>query len=214
MDVLRILSTPDLEVRKKTLNLALELVTLRTVNEMVEVLKKEVGKTHNTVEHEDTGKYRQLLVRTLHTISMKFPDVAGSVIPILMDFLSDNNELAATDVLVFVREAIQRFEALRPQIIERLLSSLPTIRSVTVQCHALWILGEYASTKGEILGILSSIRTSLGELPIVDDEMRKATGEAGEEEGTGDKANHQQQQQQKVTADGTYATQSAFSATT
>ena len=36
--------------------LVLELVTLRTVNEMVEVLKKEVGKTHNTVEHEDTGK--------------------------------------------------------------------------------------------------------------------------------------------------------------
>lgn len=49
-------------------------------------------------------------MRTLHTISMKFPDVAANVIPILMDFLSDNNELAATDVLVFVREAIQRFE--------------------------------------------------------------------------------------------------------
>lgn len=37
-------------------SLALELVTMRSVNEMVEVLKKEVGKTHNTVEHEDTGK--------------------------------------------------------------------------------------------------------------------------------------------------------------
>lgn len=215
MDVLRILSTPDLEVRKKTLNLALELVTLRTVNEMVEVLKKEVGKTHNTVEHEDTGKYRQLLVRTLHTISMKFPDVAGNVIPILMDFLSDNNELAATDVLVFVREAIQRFESLRPQIIERLLGSLPTIRSVTVQCHALWILGEYASTSREVIGVLSAVRSSLGDLPIVEDEMRKAAGEAGEDDGSTDKANQQQQQQQqKVTADGTYASQSAFSATT
>ncbi|XP_064104122.1 coatomer subunit beta-like [Macrobrachium nipponense] len=215
MDVLRILTTPDLEVRKKTLNLALELVTLRTVNEMVEVLKKEVGKTHNTVEHEDTGKYRQLLVRTLHTISMKFPDVAGNVIPILMDFLSDNNELAATDVLVFVREAIQRFESLRPQIIERLLGSLPTIRSVTVQCHALWILGEYASTSREVIGVLSAVRSSLGDLPIVEDEMRKAAGEAGEEDGSNDKANQQQQQQQqKVTADGTYASQSAFSATT
>lgn len=215
MDVLRILSTPDLEVRKKTLNLALELVTLRTVNEMVEVLKKEVGKTHNTVEHEDTGKYRQLLVRTLHTISMKFPDVAGNVIPILMDFLSDNNELAATDVLVFVREAIQRFESLRPQIIERLLGSLPTIRSVTVQCHALWILGEYASTSREVIGVLSAVRSSLGDLPIVEDEMRKAAGEAGEEDGSTDKASQQQQQQQqKVTADGTYASQSAFSATT
>lgn len=215
MDVLRILATPDLEVRKKTLNLALELVTMRSVNEMVEVLKKEVGKTHNTVEHEDTGKYRQLLVRTLHTISIKFPEVAGNVIPILMDFLSDNNELAATDVLVFVREAIQRFEGLRPQIIERLLSALPTICSVTVHCHTLWILGEYASTTGEILGVVSSVRGSLGDLPIVEDEMRKAAGEAGEEEGGTEKAAQQhQQQQQKVTADGTYATQSAFSAIT
>lgn len=212
MDVLRILSTPDLEVRKKTLNLALELVTLRSVNEMVEVLKKEVGKTHNIVEHEDTGKYRQLLVRTLHTISMKFPEVAANVIPILMDFLSDNNELAATDVLVFVREAIQRFEVLRSQIIERLLSALPTICSVTVQCHTLWILGEYASTAVEVLGVVSAVRGSLGELPIVEDEMRKAAGEASEEDGSGDRAN--QQQQQKVTADGTYASQSAFSTTT
>lgn len=58
---------------------------------------------------------------------------------------------------------------------------------------------------------MSSVRGSLGDLPIVEDEMRKAAGEAGEEEG--EKA-LQQQQQQKVTADGTYATQSAFSATT
>ena len=57
------------------------------------------------------------------------------------------------------------------------------------------------------------MRSSLGDLPIVEDEMRKAAGEAGEEDGSGDKAT-QQQQQQKVTADGTYATQSAFSATT
>lgn len=67
---------------------------------------------------------------------------------------------------------------------------------------------------GEILGVVSSVRGSLGELPIVEDEMRKAAGEAGEEDGAGEKAMQQQQQQQKVTADGTYATQSAFSATT
>lgn len=67
--------------------------------------------------------------------------------------------------------------------------------------------------KGEILGVVSAIRGSLGELPIVEDEMRKAAGEAGEDDGSGDKAG-QQQQQQKVTADGTYASQSAFSTTT
>lgn len=199
-------------MRRKTLNLGVELVTGRTVGEMVEVLKKEVGKTHNTGEHEDTGKYRQLLVRTLHSISVKFPEVAGAIIPVLMEFLSDTNELAATDVLVFVREAIQRFPELRMQIIERLLSAMPTIRAVTVHRHTLWILGEYASTTDEITGVVSSVRSSLGELPIVESEIRKAAGE----EGAGEDDDKQQQQQtpaqHRVTADGTYATQSVFSA--
>jgi coatomer subunit beta len=49
---------------------------------------------------------------------LQFPDVAATVIPVLVEFLSDSNELASTDVLVFVREAIQKFEHLRPLIIE------------------------------------------------------------------------------------------------
>ena len=43
-------------MRKKTLDLVMDLVTLRSVEELVLVLKKEVTKTHNTVEHEDIGK--------------------------------------------------------------------------------------------------------------------------------------------------------------
>jgi coatomer subunit beta len=48
----------------------------------------------------------------------------------LIEFLSDTNELAAADVLVFVREAIQRFEQLRPLIINKLLETFPTIKAV------------------------------------------------------------------------------------
>jgi hypothetical protein len=50
---------------------ALELVSSRNIEELVLVLRKEVAKTHNVVEHEDTGKYRQLLVRTLHSCCIK-----------------------------------------------------------------------------------------------------------------------------------------------
>lgn len=71
MDILRILSAPDLEVRRKTLNLALDLMTSRTVSEAVMFLRKEVGRTHNSVEHDETGKYRQLLVKTLHQCCVK-----------------------------------------------------------------------------------------------------------------------------------------------
>ncbi|XP_039294809.1 coatomer subunit beta [Nilaparvata lugens] len=211
MDVLRVLASPDLEVRKKTLNLAMELVSSRNIEEMVLVLKKEVSKTHNVGEHEDTGKYRQLLVRTLHSCCIKFPDVAAAVIPVLMEFLSDTNEMAASDVLVFVREAIQKFDPLRPQIIECLLESFATIKSVKVHRAALWILGEYTTSAEDIQAVMVQIRQTLGEIPIVDDELRKASGEKGEEESGlsgGSTAGPK-----LVTSDGTYASQSAFNTT-
>ena len=53
------------------------------VLQLVIVLKKEVIKTNNVTEHEDTDKYRQLLVRTLHSCSVRFPDMAANVIPVV-----------------------------------------------------------------------------------------------------------------------------------
>ncbi|KAI5703002.1 hypothetical protein M8J75_006605 [Diaphorina citri] len=207
MDILRVLASPDLEVRKKTLNLAMELVSSRNIEEMVLVLKKEVSKTLNTGEHEDTGKYRQLLVRTLHSCCMKFPDVAASVIPVLSQFLTDSNELAALDVLVFVREAIHSFETLRALIIEQLLDAFASIKSVKIHRAALWILGEYSTSPDDIQAIMNVTRQALGEVPIVEDELKKAAGEKTDEL---DQQTGQQHVSKLVTSDGTYATQSAF----
>jgi len=210
MDILRVLSSPDLEVRRKTLSLAMELVTSRNIEEMVLILKKEINKTQGSVEQEDTGKYRQLLVRTLHTACIKFPDVSTTVVPLLMEFLSDTNELAAMDVLIFVREAMSRFEALRPIIIEKLLEAFSGIRGVKVHRAALWILGEYCERAPDMQALMSAIRQSLGEIPMVEDELRKA---AGTEENVDESLAAGPTQQKLVTADGTYATQSAFSST-
>ncbi|MEJ1273946.1 coatomer protein complex subunit beta 1 [Cricetulus griseus] len=206
MDILRVLSTPDLEVRKKTLQLALDLVSSRNVEELVIVLKKEVIKTNNVSEHEDTDKYRQLLVRTLHSCSVRFPDMAANVIPVLMEFLSDSNEAAAADVLEFVREAIQRFDNLRMLIVEKMLEVFHAIKSVKIYRGALWILGEYCSTKEDIQSVMTEVRRSLGEIPIVESEIKKEAGELKpEEEITVGPV------QKLVTEMGTYATQSALS---
>jgi len=211
MDILRVLSSPDLEVRRKTLSLAMELVTSRNIEEMVLILKKEINKTQGSVEQEDTGKYRQLLVRTLHSACIKFPDVASTVIPLLMEFLSDTNEMAAMDVLIFIREAMSRFENLRPIIIEKLLEAFSGIRGVKIHRAALWILGEYCERTADMQALMSAIRQSLGEIPLVEDEMRKAAGtEELEDESVTAAAGATVQK--LVTADGTYATQSAFSA--
>lgn len=211
MDVLRVLASPDIEVRRKTLALAMDLVSSRNIGEMVLVLKKEVSKTHN-VEHEDTGKYRQVLVRTLHSCSIKFPDVAATVIPVLADFLSDTNEMAAIDVLIFIREAIQKFSTLRSLIIDKLVNAFPHIKSSKIHRAAVWILGEYVNSKEQILEVIEVILQSLGEIPMVEAEQRRLSGEADEEapESVGGTATDASANS-KVTSDGTYATQSAFS---
>ena len=50
-----------------------------------------------------------------------------------MVFLGDSNELAAIDVLVFVREAVTRFtDTLGKVIIEKLLQALSTINSAKI----------------------------------------------------------------------------------
>lgn len=90
-------------------------------------------------------------------------------------------------------------------------------RSVKVHRAAIWILGEYATSADDIRSVMSKVRQSLGEIPIVDDEIRKAAGEQTDAEnplaqGTGNVTNPVASSARLVTADGTYATQSIFSA--
>ena len=59
--------------------------------------------------------------------------------------------------------------------------------------------------------LMSEVRQSLGELPIVDDEMKKAAGEESMEDESVAAMSGSGNVQKLVTADGTYATQSAFS---
>ena len=45
MEILRVLSSPDIDVRRKALGIALEMVSSRNVEEVVMLLKKELAKT-------------------------------------------------------------------------------------------------------------------------------------------------------------------------
>lgn len=45
MEILRVLSSPDLDVRRKALSLAMEMVSSKNVEEVVLLLKKELSKT-------------------------------------------------------------------------------------------------------------------------------------------------------------------------
>lgn len=207
MDILRALSSPNLDIRRKTLDIALELITPRNVDEVVLMLKKEVVKTQSA-DLEKNGEYRQMLVQAIHTCAMKFPEVASTVVHVLMDFLGDTNVASAMDVVVFVREIIETNPKLRVSIITRLLDTFYQIRAARVCSCALWIIGEYCLSLSEVESGIATIKQCLGELPFY----------TAAEEGEAQDAPKSDQLASSITvssrrpvvlADGTYATQSA-----
>ncbi|CBI25297.3 unnamed protein product, partial [Vitis vinifera] len=165
MDVLRALSSPSLDIRRKTIDIALDLITPKNVDEVVLVLKKEVVKTQS-VELEKNGEYRQMLIQGIHSCAIKFPEVASTVVLLLMDFLGDNNVASAIDVIVFVREIIETNPKLRVSIITRLLDTFYQIRAARVCSCALWIIGEYCLSIPEVESGIETIKQCLGELPF------------------------------------------------
>ncbi|KAH1033187.1 hypothetical protein J1N35_045361 [Gossypium stocksii] len=211
MDVLRALSSPNLDIQRKTLDIVLELITPRNINEVVLLLKKEVVKTQ-TGELEKNGEYRQMLIQAIHSCAIKFPEVASTVVHLLMDFLGDSNVASAIDVVVFVREIIETNPKLRVSIITRLLDTFYQIRAARVCSCALWIIGEYCLSLSEVESAIATIKQCLGDLPFY----------SASEEGEATDASKKTPQASSITissrrpavlADGTYATQSAASET-
>ncbi|KAM0751934.1 Coatomer, beta subunit [Meredithblackwellia eburnea MCA 4105] len=214
MDILRVLASPDMDVRRKALAIALEMVQTRNVDEVVGFLKKELVKTMDG-QFEKNPEYRQLLIQTIHTTAIKHSEVASNVVHVLMDFLGDANNASAVDVIAFVREVVEKFPALRSGILDRLLSTFSEIKSGKVFRGALWIVGEYGATVEDIKDAMRQIRAVLGEVPILASEQRLLDQAEAENSPAAGEGEEQQQPtmttKTRVLADGTYATETVFS---
>ena len=215
MEVLRVLSSTDLDVRKKSLNIAMEMISSRNVEEVVLLLKKELMKTVDE-QYEKNPEYRSLLISSIHSAAIKFPEVAASVVGSLMDFISDvSSNASAVDVISFVKEVVERFPDLRASIIERLVSTLGEVRAGKVYRGVLWIIGEFSLEAKDIRDAWKGIRSSLGEIPILASEQR-LLDDASEGKEASDQVNGHAKSSaaptgsRKVLADGTYATESAL----
>ena len=215
MEILRVLSSPDIDVRRKALDIALEMVSAKNVEEVVMLLKKELSKTLDE-QYEKNNEYRQLLIHSIHQCAIKFSEVAASVVELLMDFIADFNATSAVDVITFVKEVVEKFPKLRSSIVERLVSTLSEVRAGKVYRGALWIVGEYSLEATDIREAWKRIRTSLGEIPIVSSEQRlldehsEGNDGAPKEQPNGHPKTSGPTGSRKVLADGTYATETAL----
>jgi coatomer subunit beta len=137
-----------------------------------------------------------------------------------MEFLGDTNNPSALDVVAFVREVVEKFPALRPAITERLIDTLSEIRAGKVFRGVLWILGEYVETEKAVGDTFAALRRVLGEVPILASEQKLLDQAGGDEEDESAKKDESAPTaaagggKPKVLADGTYATETAYTSTT
>ncbi|KAI1639252.1 Coatomer, beta subunit [Biscogniauxia mediterranea] len=214
MEILRVLSSTDIDVRRKALSIALEMVSSKNVEEVILLLKKELSKTVDQ-EYEKNAEYRQLLIHSIHQCAIKFSEVAASVVDLLMDFIADFSNTSAVDVISFVKEVVEKFPKLRPSIVARLVETLSEVRAGKVYRGIIWIVGEYSLEEKDIKEAWKRIRASLGEIPILASEQRLLDNVDGEEEKEKEQVNGHSKPAQpsgsrRVLADGTYATETAL----
>ena len=226
MDILRSLATPNNDIRRRTLDIAMDLVSPRNVEEVMALLRKEILATQGGASGAsdptgDESRYRAMLITAIHGCAVRFPDIAPSVVTLLMDFLGGDGALS---VIEFVREIAETFPHMREGVLVKLRGVMPDITASDVFRVALWLLGQYSESSSEVTAALHAIRECIGPLPLItpyDAFVAQATAAAAdaaaaaEMDGTAQAPSGRAAASSKrptVLADGTYATQSAITA--
>lgn len=211
IDVLRALSTPSFAIRRRTLEITTTLLSKRNISAVMHVLRKELTESKN---EGNSSEYQTLLVKSIHQCAKAFPSVAGSVVHLLMDFITGtNDDTQALPVVQFIREILQTYDSLREGIISKLLDLLPTVSNPQVAEVVLWIIGEYCEDVSGISNAFDVLQECLGPIPFIPKEDKKEEDEPSDEEGE-DRSSEQtanKNKAPKINSDGTYASQTAIS---
>ncbi|CAH8518867.1 unnamed protein product [Heterobilharzia americana] len=242
MDIVQIINASDMEVRQKALDLTMDLVTARTAEELIKIFRKELIKACSTNtrpaaptgdggkssgdddQNSDESVYRYSLVHTVYDIALRFPEILPTIVPTICDILTYeevDDTRAANEACRFLREALERFPERKAEILEKLMQIFPSVVGRETLRHLLWIFGEYCTTYEEINAFITLVRQVIGELPLVDEELRRQAGQMNSTDPSGENRNQLSvlisgdvnlgvNPAQRVTADGTYATQSAL----
>lgn len=233
MDILFILqSATDLELHEKIVRLSLDLTSPLNVGGIIGALRQELRKMQDPsvlCSQQETFKYRRLLVDTVYKISEKFPHamVEFEMLDTLFELLVCNSvgERTSSRLIMLFKIFVANNPQYQGDVIKRVQENFNLAKdSPSTHRGLLQLLGDFSDTKEQIEKSYTVIKNSLGELPILASELRKArqtndefTGDqvTGDKEANSSTANGNvdaltKKMSSLVTADGSYATQSAI----
>ena len=175
MDILRALNSPNIDICKKTLALAMELVGPLNIEEVMALLKREVIRAQQS-DMEHAEEYKTLLIQAIHKCATRYAEVADSVVLVLLDFLTGESGLT---VITCVKSIIEQYPEFRATIIRKVIDNVDEITSSEALRVAVWILGEYSHmvdpSSGEpmTLDAFNVIQRLLGPVPLIESKDDK-----------------------------------------
>eukprot|EP00940_MAST-03C_sp_MAST-3C-sp2_P000459 g459.t1 len=210
IDIMRSLAIPNLDIRKRALAIATDLLSPQNIESVMLKLKKELLSQAGRTE-DGSAEYRTQLVHAIYSCAEKFPPVAGTVVRVLVEHLGGGGS-DGTAVAHFVRDILETYPKLRAEIIEKVIEMLPLFKEVSVLEVVFWILGEYCETTASISRAFEAVQSTLGPLPLTTKPSSSSSVEddaADTKDETKKSSAEKTRSRPVVLADGTYASQSA-----
>ena len=141
----------------------------------------------------------------MHQCAIKFPEVAGEVVHMLLDQLTTADPSAA-QVVDFVRQVVASYPQLRGVLVHKLTTdTLPHVIEPRVCRAVLWIIAEYVQDRTELALVVDTLWTLVGELCVHYDPS--VTQHEHTAEDSAQSAGPKLVSKTRVLADGSYVTE-------
>lgn len=210
LDVLRVLSTADAEIRRRALRILLNGISRRIAEEMIGFFRKELAKLSESSGDRNILEYKRELLRAVHVCASKYADMSGAATACWTEFLGrDGDAQEILEVPAYIKEALEKNPGLCPETVAALAEALKSNTGPALALPLFWIVSEFAASQENLTSIFEAVREGLGDLPLVASEERAALED---EEAAAARANTTNAAAaNRVLADGTYASENAFS---
>lgn len=140
MELMALLRTPSTEIRRTLLDLVAGLVSERNVSDVMSFLKSEMVRCASDTDAL-AKEYREMLIRSIHALAVKYPEVADTVVLLLLDYLNSDSGVS---ILLLVKEMLLHHENLLHPVLTKLTQVFESLENEEVLLVALWTLAEFA----------------------------------------------------------------------
>ena len=82
-----------------------------------------------------------MLIRSIHALAVKYPEVADTVVLLLLDYLNSDSGVS---ILLLVKEMLLHHENLLHPVLTKLTQVFESLENEEVLLVALWTLAEFA----------------------------------------------------------------------